>query len=117
MHVTTLIEIDPATGAGASIGELPFDVWIVGMACAPDGTLYGATAPFGANPFFAVPRLYSGSMKFRQDRSTRSMGCVGPAPSPMLFSSLRGRGELMQCGLHRACSGPKRRFNVPGGCR
>lgn len=82
MHVTTLIEIDPATGVGASIGELPFDVWIVGMACAPDGTLYGVTAPFGANPFFAVPRLYT------IDRATGAATHVGPLGTAKPLQSL-----------------------------
>ncbi len=57
-HITTILTIDPATGVGTAVGTLPFDVWIVGMACSPDGTLYGATAPFGADVFFSVPRLY-----------------------------------------------------------
>ncbi len=57
-HITTILTIDPETGVGTAIGTLPFDVWIVALACGPDGTLYGATAPFGADVFFSVPRLY-----------------------------------------------------------
>ena len=55
-HLTSLLEIDRGTGTGTAIGTLSFDVFIVGLASSPTGTLYGVSKAYSGN---STPALYS----------------------------------------------------------